>query len=155
MSKTCPECNSEVPDYAQICKECDYDFPSDGPSKGIPIGLSITILLLGLIGVGLTSRVASQKQVNRYVLDTEAETILHIQGTPKGLHANSTPFKDVIRLALIIGGSDAKYAIVATNKQNQELVLSKSESPLERQATNISDLSGLELIIDNRLQIDL
>lgn len=155
MSRTCPECSIIVPEYAQICKDCDYDFPDDGPSKGIPLGLSITVLLLGLIGVGLTSRVASQKQVNRYVLDTEAETILHIQGTPTGLHANSTPFKDVIRLALVIGGSEAKYVIVATNKQNQELVLSKSESPLERQATNISELSGLELIIDNRLQIDL
>ena len=94
------------------------------------------------------------KQVNRYVLDTESETILHIQGTPTGLHAKSTPFKDIMRLALIIGGPEAKYSIVATTKMNQDLILSKSESPLDRQATNISERSGLELIVDNRLQFE-
>ena len=154
MSRYCPQCKNNVPEYAKICKYCDYDFPEKGPSKGIPIALSITVLLLGLLGVGLTSRVASQKQVNRYVLDTESETILHIQGTPTGLHAKSTPFKDIMRLALIIGGPEAKYSIVATTKMNQDLILSKSESPLDRQATNISERSGLELIVDNRLQFE-
>ena len=47
MSRYCPQCNNNVPEYAKICKYCDYDFPEKGPSKGIPIALSIAVLLLG------------------------------------------------------------------------------------------------------------
>jgi len=156
MNKTCPGCGIDAPNYALLCKDCQFDFKTHERPKRFPMGLSIGMCVLGLSALLITRHLATSHVAKRYVLDVETQSIIIAESTRNGTTANRLPFDQVKQLEHIIGGSRGRYEIIAVINNGDRWVLKSDDSSLKRSAENMSNLSGIEFVEVNntRLSVD-
>jgi len=51
--KECPNCAVEIPDRAEVCPICKYDFPRRSPLPWKPVAGILLLVILGAILFGL------------------------------------------------------------------------------------------------------
>ncbi len=60
MSKTCPDCKMEIPDYARVCPHCGYRFSNQQLNQEVREGRSgAATFIIGLGGLCLFSAISS------------------------------------------------------------------------------------------------
>ena len=156
MEKTCPGCGTHAPSYAVLCKVCNFDFKAHEQPKRIPPQLGVALIVLGFAALMITRHMATSHIANRYVLDVETQSIIIAESNREGTSVNRLSFDQVKQLEHVVGGSEAKYEIVAVVRNGDRLVLKTGENSLKQSADAMATTSGIELIEVNntRLSID-
>lgn len=144
MTKNCPACGQDVPDYAKLCKHCFHDF-SNQSQRRFPLGLSVSLFVLSLIAMFGIEHLASSQMVKRYNLFPEAQALLIASSSRAGITADRIPFSDITHLEHITGGDTHQYEIVAVIKNGDRIMLQGSDDKLINQAEDMAKKTDLIL----------
>lgn len=144
MSKYCPQCSETAPSYAKLCRHCFYDFKKAETPKKFPLGISVGLLLVGLVAFFMTRQLASSQNRPYYHLHSDTKSLLIANVNAQGTTMDRISFDDIKRLEHIIGSSEGKFAIAAVLKNGDSITLKTSDQSLEQDIKTMSSNSGLE-----------
>ena len=142
MTKNCPQCYNDVPDYAKTCKHCFQDLTSP-PAKKFPLGLSIGLFIIGLLALFGTEHLASSQIIKRYNLFPESQSLLIVSSSREGITSDRVPFSQIEHLEHVQGGETHKFEIVAVTKSGERILLQGGEQSLTRQIKDMADKTDL------------
>ena len=139
MTKDCPQCSSEVPEFVRRCKSCFYDFSESEKSPSIlPVAIGAGLLILSLIGFLSARHLVDSHVVNQYVFDEETRSLIVGTNTKDGLTAKRISFDDISQIEHVIGGEEATYEIVALLQNGERLTVRQSRDSLALRAETIA-----------------
>ena len=153
MTKTCPNCSSDVPYHVFRCKHCFYDFSEKNQKARFPLSIFVTLFIIGLLTVAITDYIVNSRESTSYVFDEESKSMLIAQKTSKGLTANRVAFKDLKEIEHVTGGDYANYELWIGTQDGKRFLVAQSQSPLSQQGESTAKMIEQKLVKTNKSPI--
>ncbi len=142
MTKNCPQCFNDVPDYAKTCRHCFHDF-TPPPARKFPLGFAIGVFVVSVLAMFGTEHMASSQVIKRYNLFPESQSLLIVSSSKDGITSDRIPFSQIEHLEHIQGGDLHSFEIVAVCKDGERILLQGSDKSLKRQVQDMADKTDL------------
>ena len=140
LTKICHSCYEAVPEQANKCKHCFEDLRVK-PKEGFkfPLLTPLAFLAITLTGYLWADYISTSQAFNKHVFDHETKSIVQISKTGEGINAKRVSFEDISGFEYVIGGTYAKYEIVAISRSNERIIVQSSANPLKRDIELLSE----------------
>ena len=142
MSKFCPKCNENIPEYAKVCKHCFYDYTANPPKK-FPLLFSFGMLGISILAILLAQHLIATQIASRYVLDVETKSLLIAESSKDGTTIERVNFDKIDHLEHVIGGDAGRYAIEVVLNDGKRLTVRTSEDRLTSEAEDMASMCNL------------
>ena len=143
LTQNCRSCYETVPEEANRCKFCFEDLRVK-PKKGFkfPVATPLAFLAITFTGSIWADYISTSQAFNKHVFDHETKSIVQISKTGDGINAKRISFEDISGFEYVIGGTYAKYEIVAMTRSNERIIVQSSANPLKRDIELLSESIG-------------
>ena len=140
LTQNCHSCYEAVPELANRCKHCFEDLRTK-PKKGFqfPVAAPFAFLAITFAGYLWADYISTSQAFNKHVFDHETKSIVQISKTGGGINAKRISFEDISGFEYVIGGTYAKYEIVALTRSNERIIVQSSANPLKRDIELLSE----------------
>lgn len=152
-TKTCPECNAEVPEVAQRCKHCFHDFSEDPPTqKGGLLVLLGFIAAMAIVGSGTFAYLFHYNASQDVIVDSETRDIVITRTSASGIETERIAFDSVAKIQHVTGGDEAMIEVVVVTKEGNRYVIKESDdTPQTGHAQHVAAKVGVEVETVNTL----
>jgi hypothetical protein len=133
--KTCPSCNAEVPDVANLCKHCFHDF-SVVVRKPKSALWPVLLLAFGsaIVSAAAFGYMHSANRTVRAAIDGETQRIVFATTTSSGAKAEQVLFKDIASVNYFKDGKPRPYEVAAVGTNGERYTLRQADDPIEGEA---------------------
>ena len=148
MTKTCPNCTKEIPDFVSRCKFCFYEYTPPPNPKDFPVLIAFLFLCISLTGFFVFK---SQSQNNNKTVaakDMSTKQLVIVKKDKAKFETTVIPFSEIEKLEYNpIDRTERKFELYAVTKTDRYLILSNA---LKTQLDGEKEDFGKELVlVDN------
>ncbi len=146
-TKTCPNCQADVPVAATRCKECFHDFSSEGPKSFNwlgPLFVLGVVALMAVIASVVLAFVFVQPLEQHVLVDDETRSIVWTTQYRTGVTTDRLMFDQVASLEL--ASESGEFVITAVTTTGDRKEVTRSEEPLDSQARVYSNIMDKPLV---------
>lgn len=142
-TKVCPNCEAEVPQVANLCKQCFHDFKAVVAKRKSPL---FSVLLLAL-GCAIASAVAfgymqEQSKTFKISIDKETQSIVFTTRYAKRTEADRVLFKEVASIEYVRNTRPRPFEVAILTAKGDRYVYKQDDDPLDYEAKQLADLTG-------------
>ncbi len=142
-TKVCPNCGTEVPQIANLCKSCFHDFKAIPKTTKSPL---FPIVLLAL-GCAIVSAVAfgymqDQNKTFKISIDKETQSIVFTTRYATRTEADRVYFKDVASVEYVSNTRPRPFEVDVLTVAGKRYVFKQGDEPLDLQAHQLADEIG-------------
>jgi hypothetical protein len=152
-TKTCPNCNAEVPTVANLCKHCFHDFHMVVAKRKSPV----FPILLFAAGTGIVTAltygyVHTQHRTSRISVDAETESIVFTTTYASGTEVDRVYFKDVSNVEYVMNTRPRPFEVAIVTSHGDRFVYKQGEDPLDHVARTLGELIEKPVITKNEVE---
>ena len=146
-TKICPNCNSEVPAIANLCKSCFHDFGVVAPVRKSPWW---TLLFLG-VGTSLVAAWAfaylqSQYKTSNISIDRDTQSIVFTTKYPDRTDAQRVYFKDVANVEYVKNTAPQAFMVYVVTTKGDRYQFTGANEPIDYKAQDLAAELGKTVI---------
>lgn len=142
-TKVCPNCGTEVPQIANLCKSCFHDFKAPVAKGKSPL-FPIVLLALGcaLVSAAAFAYIQDQNKTFKISIDKETQSMVFTTRYATRTEADRVYFKDIASVEYISNTRPRPFEVDVLTTKGDRYVFKQGDQPLDRDARQLSEVVG-------------
>lgn len=146
-TKVCPNCGAEVPQIANLCKQCFHDFKAPVVKRKSPL---FSVLLLAL-GCAIVSAIAfgymqDQNKTFKISIDKETQSIVFTTRYATRTEADRVFFKDIASIEYVYNTHPRPFEVAVVTAKGDRYIYKQGDTPMDDQARALGELTGRPVV---------
>jgi hypothetical protein len=145
-TKVCPNCGTEVPSVANLCKHCFHDFNMVVAKKQSP-WFTLLVLAASTAIVAAIAFSSMHKQGRTKIsVNKETEQIVFVTKYADHTESDTVAFKDVSAIEYVMNARPRPFEIAILTTRGERFVYQQADEPIDVDARQLGEFLGKPVV---------